>query len=158
LGPFYTPNPPSLDEINGQLSPPNEPGEPIRITGRLRRTNIVNEECGDALSNWTVDLWQADAEGVYDNSGGYHLRGTVQTNETGHYEFRSVLPGRYVPRPRHVHFRIWSASAFQGDELVSQMYFGDDEAEIASLEMLYPGRVVVPDSDGVGQFDIHLAS
>ena len=116
----------------------------------------MTNECDDALDNWTVDLWQADADGVYDNSGGYHLRGTVMTNATGYYEFRSILPGRYVPRPRHVHFRIWSDFGLKQDELVSQMYFGDDEAEIASLQMSYPGRVVVLDSAGRGQFDIHF--
>ena len=87
-----------------------------------------------------VEVWQANSGGRYrhqkevyqapldPNFGGC---GRCITDDTGHYEFRTVQPGPYPwpngPndwRPAHIHFSIFGQSFAQ--RLITQMYFEGD--------------------------------
>jgi hypothetical protein len=62
-------------------------------------------------------------------SGAFNLRGRTRTDDEGHYQFESVVPGRYplfwpLTRPRHIHL-IVSHSEYQA--LTTQIYFEGDE-------------------------------
>ena len=45
----------------------------------------------------------------------------------GWYAFRTIVPGRYEPRPRHIHFKVKQAGSTL---LTSQFYFSDDVEEV----------------------------
>ncbi len=159
-GPFYTENPPMLE--GNQLAEMDEPGERMIISGR-----VLNLSCSEFIPNTVVDVWHADNEGAYDNSG-YKLRGFTRTNEQGFYLFETIKPGKYLNgssfRPAHIHYKITPPGFPQ---LITQLYFagdtsipGDAAASITSGTYDATDRVIplVANADGVleGTFDITI--
>ena len=66
-----------------------------------------------------LEFWQADEQGRYDNSG-FRLRGHQFTDAEGRYRLRSIVPGIYVGRTRHIHVKVQP----RGDTvLTTQLYF-----------------------------------
>ena len=53
------------------------------------------------------------------------LRGFVITKEDGSFSFKSIVPGLYGSRPKHIHYRI-STSSFLKKDFVTQSYFKGD--------------------------------
>lgn len=106
------------------------PGLPLEL-----HLKIVDANTCDPLANVRVDVWHADADGIYsgyagqgDNrdastKGAKYLRGTQFSNDTGALTFRSIYPGWYPGRTPHVHVK-----AFLDDKtvLTGQIYFPDD--------------------------------
>ena len=78
------------------------------------------------LAGALLDFWQADDKGRYDNSGS-RLRGHQFTDAEGRYRLRSVVPGLYPGRTRHIHVKVQSRD---GRVLTTQLYF-PGEAKIA---------------------------
>lgn len=126
-------------------------GEPLVLYGR------VLDASGAPLSGYTVEIWQVDANGIYDHSGdantasrdpGFQSYGAAQTDENGLYAFRTIVPARYEPRPRHIHFKVKKDGA---EVLTSQFYIsGDVDAAQAgaSGEMLLLELSDVQDAGG----------
>jgi len=69
----------------------------------------------------TLDFWQADAGGTYDNSG-YRLRGHQSTDAAGRYSLATIVPGEYPGRTEHIHVKV---SAPGKAVLTTQLYFPD---------------------------------
>jgi protocatechuate 3,4-dioxygenase beta subunit len=111
-GPYFTPNSPRRTALY-------EPG----LDGtRLRVGGLVLDRACRPLANVLVDLWQADAQGRYDNSG-YRLRGHQFTDAEGRWQFDTILPGVYPGRTRHLHVKL---QAPRGKILTTQLYFPND--------------------------------
>lgn len=157
-GPFYTDNPPMLD--NNKLASDSEPGQKMIISGR-----VLNLECDEFIPDTIIDVWHADDDGNYDNSG-FKLRGFTKTNDQGFYLFETILPGKYRNgsqfRPSHIHFKITPPNFPQ---LITQLYFeGDDSipadaaASITTGDYNATDRIIplTENADGVleGTFDI----
>ena len=130
LGPFYRSGAP----FRGKVTPPLAEGTVLLIAGR-----VWGHATRKPLPSAVLDVWQANAQGRYDNDdrrnppkpGVLENRCRVVADETGHYEFETIHPGRYLNgpkyRPAHIHFRI---NAPGHRELVTQLYFeGDPEIE-----------------------------
>jgi hydroxyquinol 1,2-dioxygenase len=121
LGPFHTPDAPAM--ANGGDMSNGAPGEPLYVTGR-----VLSAE-GKPLAGAMVDVWQADAEGMYDVQrdelgSDRRARGLIKSDAEGRFSFWSVLPEAYpIPtdgpvgqmllatarhpwRPAHIHFLI----------------------------------------------------
>lgn len=104
-------------------------GEPLVLYGH------VLDASGAPLSGYTVEIWQVDANGIYDHPGdantarrdpGFQSYGAAQTDENGLYAFRTIVPARYEPRPKHIHFKVKKDGV---EVLTSQFYFsGEVEA------------------------------
>jgi len=120
-GPFYTAGAPLLTGDN-LLADADEPGERLIISGVVR-----NLDCTEVIPNATIDLWHADDNGDYDNTGGYHLRGKVTSNASGVYIFETIKPGKYLNgaqyRPSHIHVKV-TAPGYP--TLTTQIYFTGD--------------------------------
>jgi protocatechuate 3,4-dioxygenase beta subunit len=113
LGPFYK----RLAPTSTNMRTAKDPGMPLALSG------IVYSESGEILPNATVELWQTDHFGHYDNSG-YRFRATVQPDKKGGYSADSVMPGHYPQRVcQHVHYLV---TAPGHKPLVTQLYFGTD--------------------------------
>lgn len=111
----------------------DEPGEPLSITG----TVTTSIECRP-IANVTLDVWQTNARGLYSNLLGlenpsnpraFNLRGRMMSDHDGHYQFESILPGRYplfwpLTRPRHIHLTVTHP---QCEPLTTQIFFDGDE-------------------------------
>lgn len=109
---------------------PTAQGEVILVTGKVVNAN------GEPLPGAAVEFWQTDANGVYDHPGdrgtsqrdrGFQFYGTSIAGDTGTYVFRTVKPGEYEPRPRHIHVKV----KIDGQEvLTTQFYFQEDQAAL----------------------------
>ncbi len=144
-------------------------GQRITITGR------VLDGTGTPLKDALVEIWQADAAGLYNSPS--ELRGTADPNftgwgrcgcdgVTGEFRFDTVKPGR-VPfrdgRKMAPHVSFWIVARGINVGLHTRMYFGDEAAANAEDPVLLriEHRVRVPTLvaavDGsTYRFDIHL--
>jgi protocatechuate 3,4-dioxygenase beta subunit len=75
----------------------------------------VLDRAGNPLSGARVEIWQTDHQGIYDHPGdrrlmsrdqGFQGFGSSMTNSQGLYRFRTLLPGVYGSRPRHIHVKV----------------------------------------------------
>jgi protocatechuate 3,4-dioxygenase beta subunit len=151
-GPFYTPNAPVL--LNDRLADLSELGDQLTITGR-----VYNNDCTEALPNTIIDIWHADHNGDYDNSG-FHLRGKTTTNAQGFYVFHTIKPGKYLNggayRPSHIHFKITPPGQ---DTLTTQLYFEGDpdnttDPASSPVSGIYDARDrIIPLTNNGGMFE-----
>lgn len=116
-GPFYKEGAPS----RMVLVDADTPGTRITVSGRV----LASDGCAP-LAGATLDVWQADASGAYDNDG-FQLRGVLETASDGSYEIVTIVPGHYLNgdryRPAHIHVKL-SAPGHQ--LLTTQLYFAGD--------------------------------
>ena len=98
------------------------PGAPL-----LLRTTVVDASTCRPIKNAAVDIWHADAAGVYSGFGSgassrTFMRGIQRTNAKGVAEFRTVYPGWYQGRTVHIHVKV-----HVGGNVVhtGQLYFND---------------------------------
>jgi catechol 1,2-dioxygenase len=124
-GPYYRSGAPHRATLAGAYAR----GVPLALGGR-----VLSADCRSPLAGAVVDIWQANADGHYDNDGspgmdpkGFHFRGVVQTDAKGHYSVATIVPGRYLNgpryRPAHIHVKL---SAAGHAPLTTQLYFPDD--------------------------------
>ena len=111
-GPFFTPNSPQ----RADLVESGTKGEVLELEGR-----IVTRACRP-VSGAVIDIWHADENGEYDNEG-FRYRGHVYTDANGLYRIRTIVPGLYEGRARHIHAKIGAPG---GEPLTTQLYFPDD--------------------------------
>jgi protocatechuate 3,4-dioxygenase beta subunit len=127
-GPFY------LDPrlIRSDLTS-KQPGAPLNLALQVVRAG----DCA-SLANARVDVWHADALGLYSGYekqsgvggisikaavGQQYLRGTQFTDATGNVQFRTIFPSWYGGRTPHVHFKVFLG----GNEVVASQIFFPDE-------------------------------
>ena len=108
-GPYYKRNSPQRTS----LLEPGIPGMTIVVSG-----SVLSRDC-QPIARALVDFWQADTQGVYDNSGS-KLRGHQFTDEAGHYALETVVPGLYPGRTRHLHVKVQAPNQ---PILTTQLYF-----------------------------------
>ncbi len=111
---------------------PQAAGEVVLLFGRVLDTN------GDPVPGAAVEIWHTDDQGVYDHPGdrstasrdrSFQFYGTSPTNADGVYAFRTITPGYYEPRPKHIHVKV----RIDGQEaLTTQFYFEEDRSTLAS--------------------------
>ncbi len=164
LGPFYRPAAP----YRAKITPPLEPGDLLLIRGR-----VWGHDTRQPLVHATLDIWQANAKGRYDNDdpakppkeGIFLNRARLVTDEHGYYEFETIHPGRYqidtnVWRPSHIHYMIQQPGY---KTLVTQLYFEGDpynKTDQFIKQSLIIGLEPIKTAGGTyhaGLFDIVLA-
>jgi len=101
-------------------------GEEIEVAGRLLGLD------GRPVAGGFVELWQANAGGRYAHSldtsnvpldPNFQGYGIVRTDDQGRYRFRTIRPGVYPGRTRHLHFRVGGPGF---EPFPTQMYFAGD--------------------------------
>ncbi len=104
-------------------------GVPLRLDWTL-----VDEDAGCApLVGAQVDVWHADAGGLYSDEAGEgtagvkNLRGHQITDANGRVAFTTIYPGWYRGRTVHIHvrIRIRDASGAVVYDFVTQVFFDD---------------------------------
>jgi protocatechuate 3,4-dioxygenase beta subunit len=108
-------------------------GAPLQLAIQVVRAG----DCA-TLTNARVDVWHADALGLYSGYakqsgvggvnpemavGGQYLRGTQFTDADGSVQFRTIFPSWYGGRTPHVHFKVFLG----GKEVVASQIFFPDE-------------------------------
>jgi protocatechuate 3,4-dioxygenase beta subunit len=127
-GPFYF----DPDLVRSDVRD-DSPGAPLDVAIQVTRAS----DCA-TLAAARVDLWQANALGLYsgyDNQQGVGgisteaaidqtwLRGTQLTDANGWVRFRTIYPSWYGGRTPHLHFKVWLGP----DEVVASQIFFPDE-------------------------------
>lgn len=143
MGPFYPREFPAdrdsdLTQVAGRSA--RAEGELLLVVGRVLDRN------GAPVPGALIEIWQTNARGRYEhprdrredapydpNFQGY---GVAQADAAGAYRFRTIKPGTYTGRPRHIHFQVWVEGR---SRLVTQMYFPGDPSN-ALESHLSPGR------------------
>jgi protocatechuate 3,4-dioxygenase beta subunit len=108
-GPYFKPSSP----LRRSIVPAGAPGTRLTLTGRVLTTS------GRPIARALLDFWQADARGVYDNSG-FRFRGHQLTDARGRYRLVTVVPALYTGRTKHIHVK---AQAPGESVLTTQLFF-----------------------------------
>jgi protocatechuate 3,4-dioxygenase beta subunit len=108
-GPFFKPSSPErIELIEAGMA-----GQPIELIGFVLTRNCK------PIAGALLDFWQADGKGEYDNSG-FRLRGHQFTDADGRFRLKTVVPGVYPGRTRHIHVKVQPRG---GRALTTQLYF-----------------------------------
>ncbi len=139
-GPFYRDDAPEMPD-GADLSRDGK-GQALAVTGRVTGMD------GRAVAGARVEVWQANAEGRYENQEPdlqpeFNLRGRFRTDAEGRFAFRSVKPRGYrlpddgpvgrlarqlgltLERPAHLHFRVTAPGC---QPLTTHVFDRDDPA------------------------------
>jgi protocatechuate 3,4-dioxygenase beta subunit len=113
-GPYFKPKSPErADLIDEGMA-----GRPLEVTGF-----VLTRRC-KPVGRVLIDVWQADNAGEYDNTG-FRLRGHLFTDVEGRFKLRTIVPGVYPGRTRHIHVKLQPPG---GRIVTTQVYFpGEDE-------------------------------
>lgn len=111
-GPFFKPKSPERGDLREQAGA----GKPVELTGF-----VLTRGCRP-LAGALVDLWHADREGDYDNSG-FRYRGHQRTDPSGRYRFLTIRPPAYHGRTAHYHVKVQAPGS---SLLTTQLYFPDE--------------------------------
>jgi protocatechuate 3,4-dioxygenase beta subunit len=113
------------------------PGTPL-----LLRASVVDATTCRPIRNAAVDIWHADAGGVYSGFGDgassrTFMRGIQRTNAKGLAQFRTVYPGWYQGRTVHIHVKV-----HVGGSVVhtGQLYFPDSVTDAVYRRTPYSSR------------------
>jgi hypothetical protein len=121
-GPYYLPN----EAVRRNITE-GKPGTPLR----LHLTVVSTSNC-KPIKDAAVDIWHADASGVYSGVGGNtgtFMRGVQKTDRNGLAMFDTVYPGWYQGRAVHIHVKVHAGGNvvhtgqfFFPDALTEQVY------------------------------------
>lgn len=114
-----------LTQVTGQNG--KAKGQIILVKGR-----VLNQTC-DPVEGAVVTIWQSNHFGKYHHEydsnpsevdPNFQGWGQAVTDNEGSYSFKTIYPGLYTGRTRHIHFKV----AKRGyHEMVSQLYFEGEE-------------------------------
>jgi protocatechuate 3,4-dioxygenase beta subunit len=131
-GPYFKPNSPAKTDLYADV----HKGTRLVVTGSIVSTSC--QPVGRAL----LDVWQADADGQYDNSGS-RLRGHLFADDRGGYRFVTVVPGLYPGRTRHIHVKV---QAPNGPVLTTQLYFPGEPRN--ATDSIFDAHLLMTVKDG----------
>ena len=130
------------EDLGLVLVGPDTKGQRVIIKGR------VFDGSGTPLKDALIEIWQADADGLYNSPE--EKRGKADPNFvgwgrqptdgiTGEYKFETIKPGR-VPykdgRPMAPHITFWIVARGINIGLHTRLYFSDEEAANAQCPVL----------------------
>ncbi|MBT9385094.1 hydroxyquinol 1,2-dioxygenase [Pseudooceanicola sp. CBS1P-1] len=148
LGPFYRDNPPVLPKGASIIQKDFEGQETVRVSGQIRDTD------GTPVPGVTIDVWEDAPNGLYEQQDpdqpDFNLRGRLETDAEGRYEFVGIRPvpypipydgaagellkymGHHPMRPGHIHFMVMKDGY---KTLISQIY--DSETEYLDNDSVF---------------------
>jgi protocatechuate 3,4-dioxygenase beta subunit len=106
-GPYYV----AVDTVRSDIIG-GQKGLPFRL-----EITVVNAQTCKALKNAAVDVWYANAAGLYSDKGSQGtagqtwLRGVQFTDAHGLATFHGIYPGHYQGRTTHVHVKVHTSGA-----------------------------------------------
>jgi protocatechuate 3,4-dioxygenase beta subunit len=131
-GPYYIPN----ERVRRNITD-GHPG-----TALILRATVVDASTCRPIRRAAVDVWHADAAGVYSGFGAgagsrTFMRGVQRTDARGLAVFRTVYPGWYPGRTVHIHVKVHI-----GGNVVhtGQLYFPDAVTDAAYRKAPYSSR------------------
>lgn len=125
-------------ELGRDIAGPKAAGTRITVTG------TVTDGTGAPVKDILIEVWQANAAGIYPGKGevadGFRGWGRVTPDfETGVFSFETVKPGKVTgpdARPMAPHLNLWLVARGINVGLNTRMYFGDEDAANAADPVL----------------------
>jgi len=111
LGPYYL-----ADELLRSDISEGKAGVPLELV-----IQVLDVASCRPIADAAVDLWHCDAEGAYSGVGAARgqsrsfLRGIQITGLDGVARFQTIFPGCYPGRTNHIHFKLRTAGAREGN-------------------------------------------
>ena len=109
------------------MAAPGVPGEHMRIEGRIL------DGAGDPIDDAMIEIWQADADGVYadaerDDAGGgiFSEFGRCGTDEAGGFSFATIKPGA-IGDGQAPHIGVIVQARGMLNHFFTRIYFADEE-------------------------------
>ena len=131
-GPYYI----SGEKLRRNITD-GRPGSPLTL--KLR---VVDATTCRPIKNASVDIWHADAGGVYSGFGSgassrTFMRGIQKTDANGVATFQTVYPGWYMGRTVHIHVKV-----HVGGDVVhtGQLFFADSVTDAVYKKTPYSSR------------------
>ena len=129
-GPYYVP-----DEAVRRDITEGRPGTPLTL-----HLTVVSVSSCKPIAGAKVDVWHADASGVYSGvqgNTGTFMRGIQPTNAKGLALFDTVYPGWYTGRTVHIHVKV-----HLGGNVVhtGQLFFPDTLTDAVYAKSPYSNR------------------
>ena len=152
-------------ELGHDITGPNAKGERITVTG------TVTDGTGAPVKDVLIEVWQANADGVYPGKGavedGFRGWGRIIPDfDTGVFSFETVKPGVVMgrnSRPMAPHLNLCLVARGINIGLNTRMYFGDEDAANAAdpvlnlIEQAHRRETLIARADGNSyHFDICL--
>lgn len=136
---------------------PNEPGDPMVVTGTVYAPDRQTPIAGAVL-----DFYHTDQNGLYRRPGSddpeHRLNATVTTDAQGQFAFQTIRPAHYPDGgpPAHIHFQITAPS---GQSKAVTLFFDDDPRISAAMRQAADfgtpfGRVVPAKKDEQGVWHV----
>jgi protocatechuate 3,4-dioxygenase beta subunit len=137
-----------------RIAPAGEPGEPMRVSGRVLGID------GQPRENVIVYAYHTDAHGIYPRPSKSHgrasdrhgrLRGWAISDREGRYAFETIRPASYPSRsiPAHIHMHVIETGCatyyiddiqFTDDPLLSEAARGRAHEPRAGAGIVTPAR------------------
>jgi protocatechuate 3,4-dioxygenase beta subunit len=131
-GPYYI-----SDEAVRRDVTEGKPGTKLSL-----RTTVVSASTCKPIKNAIVEIWHADASGVYSGFGTgasnrTFLRGKQRSDRNGLAVFSTIYPGWYQGRTVHIHVKVWV-----GGNVVhtGQLFFPEATSDAVYAGSAYAGR------------------
>ncbi len=114
-----------------------KPGAPLTL-----RLAVVDASTCRPIRGASVDIWHADAGGVYSGFGAgsgnrTFMRGIQKTDAAGVATFQTVYPGWYQGRTVHIHVKVHVSGNVVH---TGQLYFPDSMTDSVYLRAPYSAR------------------
>jgi protocatechuate 3,4-dioxygenase alpha subunit len=160
IGPFFPPR--YVDEGANDLTVfegRKAKGEPIEIRGS------VLQEDGTPLDNLVVEIWQADAGGIFRHPADPRQAkadpdflgwGRAATDPAGGYVFRTIRPGAPEGRIPHINFMVMFSGLMR--ILKTTVFFDDGSDPVLSAVPIGRRKLLIAErlSQNSFRFDIRL--
>ena len=149
-------------DLGGAMVSPQTKGERIAITGS------VIDGAGAPLKDAVIEIWQADAAGIYPGCGDAdpHFPGfgrCASDAETGEFRFETIRPGPVSDRDGRImarHITFWIVARGINTGLQTRMYFPEDALDADPFTARIPperlGTLIAQKDDAGYRFDIRL--
>ena len=131
IGPYFVDENLNRSDLTTNTSDANvTQGVPLSL--QMTIVKFTSTGC-NALQGARVDVWHADAGGVYSDEaventvGQTYLRGYQITDANGQVTFKTIYPGWYSGRTVHIHVmvRTFSSPGAVASETTTQLFFDD---------------------------------
>ena len=160
IGPFFPPRyvdagADDLTVFDGRRAK----GEAIEVHGRVLQAD------GAALENLIVEIWQADAAGIFRHPADpRHAQadpdflgwGRAATDAQGRYRFRTIRPGAPQGRQPHINFMLMFSGLMR--ILKTTMFFNESSDPVLDVVPFSRKKLLVGEKSGTNlyTFDIRL--
>jgi len=138
-GPYYV----AVDRVRADIVE-DEVGLPLTLS-----ITIINSQTCKPIKGAAVDIWQANAAGVYSDEssegtlGQTYLRGVLFTDQHGQVTFRTIYPGHYTGRTTHIHAKVHIGSR-------------DAKGKLTGGHVAHTGQMFPPDAMNAEVYKLSL--